>query len=373
MLRKLPKKVKRIVIKVGSSVIATDQMKPRIAHLRSLVEQVSAVRRRDIDVILVSSGAIVLGMGELNRKRRSSDLASLQALAAIGQTVLMRKYNELFKKNKQKCAQLLLTWDDFDNRLRHNNARNTLRTMLEWGVIPVINENDTISTDEIKFGDNDKLSALVASLVQADLLVLLSDVEGFYDLKGKEKKLFNEIKEITREIEGFASGSSSHSVSAVNKAAKKHMSKGGMAAKLDAIKVATQAKIPCIIANGETENVLLRILKGERIGTLFMEKEEKVLARKHWISFGAKPKGVIVVDNGAKQALLKGGKSLLLPGVVVWEGYFKKDDVIVIQDEERNEIARGITNYSTIMLQGIEEKKGQRELVHCDNLVLCQR
>lgn len=373
MLRKLPRKVKRIVVKVGSSVIATDQMKPRMAHLRSLVGQISAIRRRDIDVILVSSGAIVLGMGELNRKKRSSDLASLQALAAIGQTVLMRKYNELFKKNKQKCAQLLLTWDDFDNRLRHNNARSTLRTMLEWGVIPVVNENDTISTDEIKFGDNDKLSALVASLIQADLLVLLSDVEGFYDLKGEEQKLFKEIKEITYEIEGFATGKATRTINTGKKTAKKHMSKGGMAAKLDAIKVATQAKIPCVIANGETQDVLLRILKGERIGTLFMEREHKVLARKHWISFGAKPKGEVVVDNGAKRALLKGGKSLLLPGVITWDGHFKKDDVIIVKDEKCHEIARGITNYSTTMLQTIEEKKGQRELIHCDNLVLSER
>ncbi len=372
MSRKLPRRIKKIVIKVGSSVIATDQMKPRMAHLRSLVGQISTIRRKDIDVILVSSGAIVLGMGELNRKKRSSDLASLQALAAIGQTVLMRKYNELFKKNKQKCAQLLLTWDDFDDRQRHNNARNTLRTMLEWGVIPVVNENDTISTDEIKFGDNDKLSALVASLVQADLLVLLSDVEGFYDLKGKEKKLFEEIKEITREIEGFASGKAS-GVGSTSQSAKKHMSRGGMAGKLDAIKVATQAKIPCIIANGETDDVLLRILKGERIGTFFMEKEEKLLARKHWISFGSKPKGVVVVDHGAKQALLKGGKSLLLPGVVSWEGHFKKNDVVIVQDEKSQEIARGITNYSTVVLQGIKEKKGQKEMIHCDNLVLCER
>jgi len=344
-----------------------------MAQMRSLVGQISAIRRKDIDVILVSSGAIVLGMGELNRRKRSSDLASLQALAAIGQTVLMRKYNELFKKNKQKCAQLLLTWDDFDNRLRHNNARNTLRTMLDWGVIPVVNENDTISTDEIKFGDNDKLSALVASLVDADLLILLSDVEGFYDLKGKEKKLFEEIKEITREIEGFASGKTGHAIGSTSKSAKKHMSQGGMAGKLDAIKVATQAKIPCIIANGETDKVLLRILKGERIGTLFMEKEEKLLARKHWISFGAKPKGVVVIDQGAKQALLKGGKSLLLPGVVAWAGHFKKDDVLIVQDEQQHEIARGITNYSTTTLQGIKEKKGQKEMIHCDNLVLCER
>jgi len=373
MSRKFPRKVKRIVIKVGSSVIATDQMKPRMAHLRSLVEQISAVRRRDIDVILVSSGAIVLGMGELNRKNRSTDLASLQALAAIGQTVLMRKYDELFKRNRRKCAQILLTWDDFDDRSRHNNARNTLCTMLEWGVIPVVNENDTISTDEIRFGDNDKLSVLVASLVQADLLVLLSDVEGFYDLKSKEKKLFKEIKEITCEIEGFASGNVSYLTDSAGQTAKKHMSKGGMIAKLDAIKVATQAKIPCIIANGETKNVLLRILKGERIGTLFMEKEEKLLARKHWISFGAKPKGIIIVDDGAKQALLKGGKSLLLPGIVSWEGHFKKSDVVIVQDKARREIARGVTNYSTAALQSTEEKKGQREAIHRDHLVLCER
>jgi glutamate 5-kinase len=373
MFRKFPRKVKTIVIKVGSSVIATDRMKPRTAHLRSLVGQISAMREQDIDVILVSSGAIVLGMGELNLKKRSSELSSLQGLAAIGQTILMRKYNELFKKNKQKCAQVLLTWDDFANRVRHNNARNTFRTMLNWGVIPVVNENDTISTDEIKFGDNDKLSALVASLVQADLLVLLSDVEGFYDLKGTEKKMFEEIKEITEEIEGFASGGAKDLTGTVDPAAKKQMSRGGMTAKLNAIKIATQAKIPCVIANGDTKDVLLRILKGERIGTLFMEKEEKVLARKHWISFGAKPKGIVVVDHGAKQALGIGGKSLLLPGVVSWEGQFKKGDVLIIHDETRREIGRGITNYSTAALQGVQERKGQKEMIHCDNLILCDR
>ncbi|HQP11091.1 MAG TPA: glutamate 5-kinase, partial [Candidatus Omnitrophota bacterium] len=150
MFRKFPRKIKTVVVKVGSSVIATNQMKPRTAHLQSLVSQISAIRRQNINVVLVSSGAIVLGMGELNLKQRSSELSSLQALAAIGQTILMRKYNELFGKNKQKCAQVLLTWDDFANRSRHNNARNTFRTMLDWGVIPVVNENETISTDEIK-------------------------------------------------------------------------------------------------------------------------------------------------------------------------------------------------------------------------------
>lgn len=371
MFRKFPRPIRRVVVKVGSSVIATDRMKPRMAHLRSLVEQISAVRRQGIEAVLVSSGAIVLGMGELNRRRRSSHLASLQALAAIGQTILMKKYHELFKRNGQKCAQVLLTWEDFNERLRHNNARNTLRAILEWGVIPIINENDTVSIDEIKFGDNDKLSALVASLIQADLLVFLSDVEGVFDLKSTEKRLFDEIKEITREIEGVCGAR--RVLQPAGREVKRHMSKGGMTAKLEAVRIATRAKIPCIIANGGTEDVLLRILKGERIGTFFMEKAEKLLARKHWISFGAKPKGVVCVDDGARDALLGGGKSLLLPGIVFWDGHFKEDDVIVVQDKNRREIARGITNYSTAALQNTKEKKGQREVIHRDNLVLCER
>ncbi len=362
MQRKFPKPIKRVVIKVGSSVIATFQMKPRVAHLRSLVEQIVKAQKRGIEVILVSSGAIVLGMGELQQKKRPTNLASLQAISAVGQTVLMKKYNEFFKRNKSKCAQILLTWDDFGDRQRFNNARNTFHVMLDWNIVPIVNENDTISTDEIKFGDNDKLSAMVASLVQADLLLILSDVEGLYDLKSGGKKVFEEIKEITREIEGLAAGTT-----------KKEMSKGGMTAKLEAVKIATQAKIPCIIANGETEDVLNRVLKGERIGTLFVEREEKLLARKHWISFGAKPKGVVVVDDGAKKALLQGGKSLLLPGIVNWQGHFKKKDVIIVQDNQKHEIARGISNYSTSDLNKIEEKKGQLEAIHCDDLVLSQR
>lgn len=343
-------------------MIATYKMKPRSAHLSSLVEQIIQARQKGIEVVLVSSGAIVLGMGETKVKYRPGDVPSLQALAAIGQTVLMRTYDNLFKKVKANCAQVLLTWDDFDARHRYNNARNTFNAILERGVVPIVNENDTISTDEIKFGDNDKLSAFVASLVRADLLVMLSDVDGLYDIKDGKKKVFKEIKEITREIEGVATGTG-----------KKQMSKGGMAAKLQAVKVATHAKIPCIIANGETDDVLTRILKGERIGTFFFERQEKLLARKHWISFGAKPKGTLIVDDGAKAALLKGGKSLLLPGVAQWEGHFAQDDVVVVKDKKQHEIARGIINYSTTDLTKIEDKKGQREVIHCDDLVLSER
>ncbi len=370
MFRKFPRKIKRVVIKVGSSVIATYQMKPRAARLRSLVEQISAVQKKNIEVILVSSGAVVLGMGELNQIRRPSDVASIQAMAAIGQTVLMQRYTELFKRNKTKCAQILLTWDDFDDRLRFNNARNTFRAMLDRGIVPIVNENDTISTEEIKFGDNDKLSALVASLVQADLLLILSDVEGLYDLNSGKKKIFDEIKEITREVER----QSFRPIKGVpGSARKKHMAKGGMSAKLDAVKIATHCKIPSVIANGEAKDVLLRVLKGERIGTFFLEREEKILAKKHWISFGSKPKGILVVDDGAKIALLKGGNSLLLPGIFSWEGHFRKGDVVVVQDRRHHEIARGLINYSISDLHKLDDKKGKQEAIHCDNLVLGER
>ena len=362
MSRNFPRTVKRIVVKIGSSVIAAFKMHPQEARLRSLVDQMSRIKESGIEVILVSSGAIVLGMGELNEKFRPSGLASLQACAAIGQAVLMRTYSDLFKQNKIKCAQVLLTWDDFSNRERYNNARHTLRAILDYGAIPVINENDTISTDEIKFGDNDKLSALVACLSDSDLLAILSDVEGLYDLKDDKKGIFSEIKEVTKEIEGLASDTN-----------KRHTSKGGMIAKLEAVKIATHANIPCVIASGELEDVLTRILKGERIGTFFVEKEEKLLSRKHWISFGAKPKGKITVDEGAKEALFKGGRSLLLPGVVSWEGNFKSDDVVIVADREGHEIARGLTNYSVADLHKTVDKKGKHEVIHCDNLVLCKR
>ncbi len=362
MARKFPRTIKRLVIKVGSSVIADFQLKPQEARLRSLARQISEISKQKIEVVLVSSGAIVLGMGELGEKVRPNDLASLQARAAIGQATLMRTYSDLFRENKTKCAQVLLTWDDFANRERYLNARHTFLAILKEGVIPVVNENDTISTEEIKFGDNDKLSALVAGLIHADLLIVLSDVEGLYDLKSSDKKIFDEIKEVTDEIKGIASGSF-----------KKNISRGGMAAKLEAIKIATHANVPCVIASGDAQDVLLRVLDGERIGTFFVEKEDKVISRKHWISFGAKPKGKIVVDHGAREALLKGGRSLLLPGVVGWDGHFKAEDVVVVIDQNDQEIARGIINYSVSDLHRIEDKKGKQEVIHYDNLVLCER
>jgi len=359
MQRQFRRPIKRIVVKIGSSILSTYQLKPKAAILKSLVNQISDLHKEGKEIVIVSSGAIVLGMGALEENRRPTDVASLQARAAIGQNILMNTYSRLFHLKKLICAQILLTWDDFDNRLRFNNARNTLLAILEKKAIPIINENDTISTEEIKFGDNDRLSALVASLVNADLLIMLSDVEGFYDLRNGERKLFREITAVTKEIESLASGTGN-----------KDVSRGGMTTKLEAVKIASQANIACIIAHGETPDVLTRIVHAEHVGTYFHEKENKLLARKHWIYFGVKPKGKIVVDDGAKAALLKGGKSLLLPGIVSWDGNFAKEDVVVVCDKNQEEIAKGITNYSVIDLHKIQDRKGKSEVIHCDNLVL---
>lgn len=354
MKRTFSRPIKRVVVKLGSSQIADGRMQPRTAQLCALAEQIKELRRRKIDVVLVSSGAIVLGMGELGEKKRPASLAQLQARAAIGQTVLMHTYRELFKTLGLRCAQLLLTWDDFANRQRYLNARHTLNAILDEGVVPVINENDTISTDEIKFGDNDKLSALVASLIDADLLVILSDVEGLYD---QDKKVFEEVREITPQIQSVVSGTKNVQVA-----------RGGMVTKIEAIEIATQAKIPCVITAGSTRDVLVRLIEGERLGTLFVEKQKKVLAHLHWIAFGSKPKGIVYVDEGAQKAL-NSGKSLLLPGIKHVEGAFKADEVVLVADASGHAFARGVINYSVSELHKIEDKKGKQEVIHRDHLV----
>ncbi len=364
MQRKFPRKVKRVVVKVGSSLLANHVMKPHEAGLKALVEQVCDLRDKGLEVILVSSGAIALGLGELDERVRPSDTPSLQAAAAIGQALLMRLYGDYFKKRGRVCAQILLTWDDFADRTRFNNARNTLDVLLDRKVTPIINENDTISTDEIKFGDNDKLSALVASLVQADLLLMLSDVDGLYKKEnGQLTERFQEIREITADIEGAAGG-----------ALNKQVSKGGMITKVNAVKIASSADVPSVIANGRTPDVIRRIvIDKESLGTYFFEKEEKILMRRHWIMFVAKPKGRVTVDDGAKRALLKGNVSLLLPGVSGYEGAFKGGDVVIVDDAQGMEIARGITNYSVSDLAKMTDRKAKREFIHIDDLIITSK
>jgi glutamate 5-kinase len=255
MIRTFKKPIKRIVVKLGSSQIVDEKFKARTERLNALAKQISQLHKKGIEVVLVSSGAIALGMGELGETRRITDLGALQARAAIGQAVLMRNYIESFKKVGLKCAQVLLSWDDFGKDARTLNVRHTLDALLQKGIVPVINENDTTSTEEIKFGDNDKLSALVAKLLHANLLVILSDVEGLLDAN---KKVISFVDEITQEITMLSSGTSNVQVA-----------RGGMKTKIDAVEIVREAHIPCIIAGGNVKNVLLSTTSGDIIGTYF--------------------------------------------------------------------------------------------------------
>jgi len=269
MTRTFQRPIKRIVVKLGSSQIVDVKMKPKLAQLRSLAKQIQELRRRKIDVVLVSSGAIVLGMGLLNESKRPTGLSELQARAAIGQAALMNLWGDSFKRAGLKCAQVLLTWDDFNDPTRCLNAKHTLNAILDQGVIPVINENDTISTDEIKFGDNDKLSALVSRLIHPDLLVILSDVPGVWD---QDKKIMiGEFKEITPLIKTISTGTANVQVA-----------RGGMKTKIDAVeiatvKIATNVGASCVITDGSIKNVLIQLVDGKRIGTCFIEKENQIL------------------------------------------------------------------------------------------------
>jgi glutamate 5-kinase len=255
MTRIFHKPVKRIVVKLGSSQIVDGKFKARRERLNSLARQIAHLHQQGIEVVLVSSGAIATGMGELGESRRPTDLGALQARAAVGQAVLMRNYIEAFKKVKLKCAQVLLTWDDFGKDARTLNVRHTLDALLRKGIVPVINENDTTSTEEIKFGDNDKLSALVAKLLHANLLVILSDVDGLLD---GHKKLYAEVGDINHEIMAAVGGTSNA-----------QQARGGMKTKIDAVEIARQMRIPTVIAGGGVQKVLEKIVAGEPVGTYF--------------------------------------------------------------------------------------------------------
>jgi glutamate 5-kinase len=327
-------RVHRLVIKVGSGVVGTG-MEPLIA-------QIARLRRDGLQVILVSSGAIAAGMSVLGLKQRPKSLAQLQACAAIGQGQLMAAYDGLFRQHQLHVAQVLLTHDDLRSRQRHLNARNTLLQLLANDVIPIINENDTVAVEEIKFGDNDRLSALVATLVDADLLLILSHVEGLLDAK---KQRVPAVPAITREIESLAGGTD------------RQTSVGGMKSKIEAAKIVTRAGIPLVIADGERDAVLPGILAGEDIGTVFLPHPHRLESRKRWIAFFQHPTGKLFVDDGAKQALIVAGKSLLAKGVTRRDGDTATGNVVSICDITGNEFARGLTRTGNV-------------LVHRDDLVI---
>jgi glutamate 5-kinase len=353
----LLKDISRIVVKLGTGVLTDSRKQPDLAQLEQLVAQVAEQRKAGREIVMVTSGAVGAGMGALGYDKRPSELAELQACAAVGQSRLMAIYEKLFAQHNLHVAQVLLTHDDLEHHERHLNARNTLVTLLGRGVIPIINENDAISFTELKFGDNDKLSALVASLLPADLLVILTTVDGVIENFGKSNaKTLSVIEHIDGAIEQMAGGTDS--ATAV----------GGMKSKIDAAKIAVRSGIPLVIASGKKKNMLARVVSSEDEGTLFVPQPTKHQGRKRWIAFFHHPKGALFVDEGAKKALRESGKSLLPPGVTRCEGNFSAEDVIRICDLNGTEFARGIAAF------GSEEIKAhtlQRvEVVHRDNLVI---
>lgn len=348
------KSYKRIVVKIGSSLFYNKGQLDRLRFfdIVGAVNSLIAIDKKEI--IIVSSGAIALGMDILKESNRPKELSFLQAAAAIGQSALMENYNKEFKRHGIHCAQILLTWDDFDNRNRYLNAKKTLLALLKLGVVPIINENDTISTDEIKFGDNDTLSARVAALISADLLIILSDVDGLLD---KNKNVIPVVGQITPEIKALACPTN------------KKTCVGGMITKIEAAKIAIDSGIPCVIANGRRNRIIHSVMQcPDKFGTLFVNKK-KLTERERWLAFGTKPKAKIIVDDGAKLALLN-KKSLLSVGVTALEGSFDVDNIISIVDKQGNEFGRGKAMLSSKQLDKVKGMRTDKEVVHCDNIVI---
>ena len=361
---------KRWVIKVGTSTLTTPEGHFSNPQLESIVEQVAKLVRSRVEVVLVSSGAIALGLDTIKRAKRPSSLPELQACAAIGQGKLMKAYEVAFSSRGLHAAQMLLTQDGLENRERYLNAKNAVEAILKMGVVPVVNENDSIATEEIKFGDNDVLAAHVANLIDADLLVFLSDIDGFY-LKDKtiirHIHTSSELKEYTAHIH----------------AKRSEKTTGGMKTKLLAAQMAMRSGIPIVLANGRDRDVIERIVKGEEVGSLFHPSKRKISSRQKWLAHTACGKGRLVVDQGAHSALVQGNRSLLAGGVVACQGSFQLGDVVDVADESGVVFARGLVHYScgevekikgqkTGAIQSILGFKRSDELIHRNNLVLLE-
>ncbi|MFH1380587.1 MAG: glutamate 5-kinase [Candidatus Omnitrophota bacterium] len=358
-------KYKKVIIKIGTSALAKNGSIDD-AIIENIASEISMLLEENIKVVLVSSGAIGAGLGLLGLKKRPASLSELQAIAAVGQNELMRFYSQTFKKRGYVVGQVLLTQEDFSDRRRYLNIKYTLDTLISKKIIPIVNENDTVSTEEIKCGDNDRLSSLVADLLGADALVILTDVDGFYDKEGKVMPL---IQEVTGSIKKMIE----------NKAT--DFTKGGMATKIEAAERAIHSGIDCYIANGKKTGIIKNALLGKATCTYFKAKPIKEKAKKRWIAYSSKIKGKIIIDDGARDALLKRQKSLLASGIVGKDGNFKAGEVVTICDSKKNELARGLTSYSSKEIERIKglktaeiEKmlgyKDHDEVVHRDNLVI---
>jgi glutamate 5-kinase len=361
-----------VVVKVGTNVLADEQGMLDRVRMQSLADQLQSLHASGRKVVLVSSGAIGAGVGRLGIGKRPGDLPHLQACAAVGQTALMQVYQECLAPYNLQTAQILLTAGDFDNRVRYLNVRNTILTLFEYRCLPIINENDTVSVAEIKFGDNDHLAAMVTNLLRAPLLILLTNVDGLFS--GDPRSDLNaQLLSTVPHID--------HAVTEMAGPSKSALGTGGMKSKLRAARLATAAGEAVIMANGSVPGVIDRVMAAEAVGTLFLPHGQDVPARERWLGYTARPRGLLKVDDGARQAIEKHGKSLLPIGVVGIEGAFGKGDVVSICNADGIEFARGLSNYSSAdagRLRGLNSEQIARvvgklpyvELVHRDNLVV---
>ena len=364
-------RLKRVVVKVGSSSLAHATGKLNLYQFEQLAVQLADLHNQGKEILLVTSGAVGAGLGKLGLHRRPKTMPEKQAAAAVGQGVLMQMYEKFFAEYGVIVGQVLLSGEDFADRRRFLNARNTMHTLLSMGVIPIINENDTVSVEEIRLGDNDTLSALVTGLVDAELLILLSDIDGVYTAdprKDPTADIISDINEINEQIESLAGGAGSS------------LGTGGMTTKLQAAKIAMHSGAAMVIARAAEKNIIRRVMTGEPLGTVFWPGN-KLDNKKHWILYSSAVQGKISVDEGAVRALTQNGKSLLPSGVVRVEGAFEMGNTVCVTGPDGKQIARGITNYAAEELKKIMGKqtgeiatvlgnKDYDEVVHRNNLVL---
>ena len=372
---KLLHSVKRVVIKIGSGVL-TKANGLNLAVINNLTKDICCLIEDGIEVIIVSSGAIAAGLKKVGLSKRPQSISQQQAVAAIGQSSLMIAYEKAFQQHrKQKIAQILITRDDLTHRRRYLNARNTLFTLLAWNIVPIINENDTVVVDEIKFGDNDNLSAMITNLSEAQLLVNLTNIDGLFDMDPREHEnavLINVVEKVDRKVTKYANSIPGF------------LGTGGMTSKIKAARKVALAGVPTIIANGLKPDIIKLVFSGESEGTIFLPEKVTLCRRKHWIAFTKYPKGEILIDSGAENALLDNGKSLLPSGIKDVKGRFSKGDTVILLNEDLNKIAIGMVNYHSSAIKKIMgfnsdmiySKLGFKdndEVIHRENLVLTDK
>ena len=364
---------RRWVVKIGSALLTNEGQGLDLQRMDGWVTQMCQLRKAGVEVVLVSSGAVAAGMEKLGWMERPAALHQLQAAAAVGQTRLVQAWETGFQKYGVQPAQVLLTHDDHSSRKRYLNARSTLKTLLEMGVVPVINENDTVVTDELRFGDNDTLAALVANQVEADVLVILTDQDGLFTADPRsnaDARLIHEVRARDDSLDAMAGGGSGR------------LGRGGMQTKLRASRQAAASGAATIIVGGRTDSVLTRLFAGEELGTLLIPDQEPMAARKQWLQGHLKTAGQLVLDAGAVRVLKDQGKSLLPVGVKAVAGQFQRGEMVACVDENGNEVARGLINYGASEVARIIGKpshqiaallgyQGEPELLHRDNMVLC--